>query len=120
MSIITFSVWVKAIALLLSTLFYFFAALGNECTVGDLLPAKQALLFFSGCKAHRSDLILQGQRQTIRACIIFLLCVGRAVEPSLHGDQLAFEGFCLHLQMVPEGVSAVSSLCTTVSILLPT
>ena len=85
---------------------------------------------FASCKASSSllllvqsaqgDLILQGQRQIIRACIIFLLCMGRAVKPSLRGINWLCEGCCRHLQIVPEGVSAVCSLCTTVSILLPT
>lgn len=50
---------------------------------------------FVFCKASSSillvqnapgDLISVGQRLIIRACAIFLLCVDRAVNPSLHGS----------------------------------
>lgn len=73
---------------------------------------------FVSCKASSSilllvqnaqgDLILERQRQVIRACTIFLLCVGRAVEPCLQEISWFCEVCCLHLQIVPKCVSALS------------
>ena len=116
-SIIIFSVWVKAIAFICSQLFCC-PRQWMDCVGFASCKASSSILLL--VQSAQGDLILQGQRQIIRACIIFLLCVGRAVKPSLRGINWLCEGCCRHLQIVPEGVSAVCSLCTTVSILLPT
>lgn len=70
------------------------------------------LFYFSLVQNAQDDLISEECRQIIRACTVFLLCMDSPVDPSLHGISWFCVGCCLHLQIVPQNASVLSSLCT--------
>lgn len=104
-------VWGKAISIIYWTFCCTMHWMESDGLLGTSFLQSKHFYFFLGAKCTECVDI-------IRACTIFLLCVDRAVDPSLHGISWFCEGCCLHLKIVPKSVSALFSLCTPVPDLL--
>lgn len=90
----------------------FFVALCTEWKEIGICFLQSKLFYFSLAQNAQDDLISEECRQIIRACTVFLLCMDSPVDPSLHGISWFCVGCCLHLQIVPQNASVLSSLCT--------